>query len=244
MTADPDPHPQPAKTEPPAKAPPARWRAWRRPVASEEVIQDRRIRKWAELLETVVLTIATLATVWAGYQAGKWSGEQIALNDRATAARIQSTKVNSRAQQLQLVDVELFTNWVEAYITNNTPLADFYRDRFRDEFEPAFTAWLATDPFENPEAPRSPFDMPEYRVSELDVADALVEAAGGLAQDSERAGTIGDQFTLSIVILAGSLLLAGIANRFEWAELRAVVVIAALLVLIFSVVSIIRLPTA
>jgi hypothetical protein len=60
----------------------------------------------------------------------------------------------------------------------------------------------------------------------------------------QRAGPIGDWYTVSTVILAGSLVLASTANRFEWVELRAVVVGAAPLVLLCSVMNILRLPVA
>lgn len=71
---------------------------------------------------------------------------------------------------------------------------------------------------------------------------ARLTKAEQLIETGENAGAIGDQYTLLIVILAGALLLAGIANRFEWVELRAVVVVVALLVLLISIVNIIRLP--
>ena len=64
------------------------------------------------------------------------------------------------------------------------------------------------------------------------------------SQEGERAGSTGDQFTLTAVILAAALLLAGLASRFEWEELRAVVVSVALLVLLFSVIRLLTLPIA
>jgi hypothetical protein len=45
-----------------------------------------------------------------------------------------------------------------------------------------------------------------------------------------------------VVILAGALLLAGLAGRFEWEELRAVVVAVALLILLGSVIMVLWLP--
>jgi hypothetical protein len=59
-----------------------------------------------------------------------------------------------------------------------------------------------------------------------------------------KAGTIGDQFTLSAVILAASLLLAALASRFEWEELRAVVAGASLVMLLFCVIRLLTLPIA
>ena len=61
-----------------------RFRAgWNRMVNTPEALSDRRIRKWSELLETVILSVATLITAWAGYQAGQWNSLQTAMNVEA-----------------------------------------------------------------------------------------------------------------------------------------------------------------
>ena len=44
----------------------------------------------------------------------------------------------------------MFFQWVNATATGDAELADFYTDRFRPEFRPAFDAWLATDPLDRP----------------------------------------------------------------------------------------------
>lgn len=230
--------------EPPVAAARPRPKLWKRRVLSEEELSDRRLKKWAELYETIVLALATLATAWAGYQAGQWNNLQTVLNNQATNLRIEASQLAADAQQSQLVDVALFTEWVNATALNRPQLAGYYRARFRDEFTPAFEAWLATGPETNPDAPASPFDMPEYGIAALEKADALIEQSGLRAQNGESAGSFGDQYTISVVILAGALLLGGIANRFEWAELRATVVAIALLILLFCVVTIVRLPLA
>jgi hypothetical protein len=86
--------------------------------------------------------------------------------------------------------------------------------------------------------------MEEYQVAAQEKADALIEDAAQMIQSSNLADSIGGSYTLSVVVLAGALLLAGLANRFQWAELRLVVVVAALLVFLLSIVNIIRLPVA
>jgi hypothetical protein len=215
---------------------------WRRPKASEEDLRDRRIRKWAELWETLIVTLATVATVWAGYQAGLWNSDETDANNQATTLRLESTLLANRGNQLRAIDIGLFTDWVDAYAVGNTRLADFYRARFRDEFMPAMDAWLASDPLNNPDAANSPFELPEYRLATLEQAAALLAQAEELSLEGESAGNTADQYTLSIVILAASLLLAGVANQFEWEELRAVVVTTALIVLLVSTIYIVRLP--
>lgn len=61
---------------------------------------------------------------------------------------------------------------------------------------------------------------------------------------SGETGNISDRYTLAAVVLVGSLLPAGLASRFEWEELRAVVVGTALLLLLYCIISLIRLPLA
>jgi hypothetical protein len=173
-----------------------------------------------------------------------WGGKQTTLNIDATTRRIEATQAATRGQQAQLVDVGLFTEWLNAYAAGQSELASFYQERFRDEFQPAFQAWVATDPRQNPEAPSSPFVMPEYQIRAFAEAAALEAEAGRLTQEGEQAGSTSDRYTLQAVILAGALLLAGLASRFDWEELRAVVVGAALLVLLFCVVQIVMLPVA
>ena len=220
----------------------ARPRKRRQPSAEE--LSDRQIKKWAELLETIVLTMATLAAVWAGFQAGQWSSIQTTNNVDAGALRIRAAQTASRAGQLQMVDIGLFTDWVNATGRGEERLADFYEQRFRDEFKPAFTAWLATSPLSNVDAPASPFDMSEYHLALFDESERLSTEAQSLDNAAVEAGNTGDRYTLATVILAGALLLAGLASRFQWEELRAVVVGASLVVLLYCVITLIRLPTA
>ncbi|CUS03218.2 conserved protein of unknown function [Candidatus Promineifilum breve] len=240
QVAPPEPSPG-AKTQQKVGAA-SRYAKWRRPEPSPEYLQDRRIHRRAELWETIVVTLATLATVWAGYQAGNWNSAQTVIGNRALSLRVESSQLSTRGYQSRAIDVGLFADWISAYAVGDTRVADFLRARFRDEFRPAFDAWLSEDPFADVDAPDTPFDMPEYRVAALVEAAAKLEDAENFGRQAEMSGNIGDQYTLSVVILAASLLLAGIANRFEWAELRAVVVGAALIVLLYCVINIIRLP--
>lgn len=226
---------------PPATRPPRRIFG-RRPPPTPEELADRQIRKWAELVETLILTLATLATAWAGYQASQWGNAASTLEIRSTALLIEASKELGRANQLELLDIGLFTNWIEATARGDATLAGFYRDRFRDEFSPAFNAWLATRPLDNSDAPGSPFEMAEYRLAARERATALQDEAARISQTAESIGGYGDRYTLLTVILAGSLLLAGLSNRFEWEELRASVVGTALLVLLLSVGTLLWLP--
>ena len=114
----------------------------------------------------MLLACAAVATAFSTYQSTRWRGEQAIQFSKATAARIQSSEAHTRAGQQTQVDIATFIQWVNATGAGKPKLAQFYRHRFRPEFRPAFDAWLATKPITNPDAPPTPFAVPQYRLAE------------------------------------------------------------------------------
>ena len=109
-------------------------------------------RNWAELAATALLACAAVATAWSSYQATRWNGEQAKTASRVNKTRIEAARAAGRANAETQVDIATFIQWVDADAHDDEVLTDFYADRFRDEFQPAFDAWLATDPLSNPDA--------------------------------------------------------------------------------------------
>jgi hypothetical protein len=175
---------------------------------------------WVDIAATLLLALATVATAWSGYQASRWNGEQAATAGRVNAARIDSTKAAALADAQTEIDVATFTQWVDAYAQNEAELADFYRRRFRAEFMPAVNAWIATRPLKNPDAPLTPFAMPEYQLaaraeSERRNADADVLAAQ-VRVDIQRA----TNYVLAVVLFAATLFFAGMSTKLPTPPLR------------------------
>lgn len=104
-------------------------------------------------------------------------------------------------------------------------LTAFYFRRFRPEFRPAVTAWIATRPLKNPGAPLTPFAMPEYRSAALANADRL-EAKGDI-ESAVAQGHVdrADRYTLCVVLFATSLFFAGISTRLGTERTRAAVLV-------------------
>jgi hypothetical protein len=177
---------------------------------------------WVDIAATVLLALATVATAWSGYQASRWNGEQAANAGRVNAARIDSTKAAALADSQTGIDVATFTQWVDAYANDDTELADFYRRRFRAEFAPAVNAWIATRPLKNPDAPLTPFAMPQYQLaaraeSERRDADAEVLAAQ-VRVDIQRA----TNYVLAVVLFAATLFFAGMSTKLPTPRLRLI----------------------
>jgi hypothetical protein len=176
-----------------------------------------------ELFSTVLLALATLATAWAAYQSRQWTGEQSQGYSHATASRIEVNRFAALANRQVQIDVATFVQWVDAHQAHHDELARFYRARFRDEFEPAFAAWLAAKPFDRPGAPATPFVMPQYRLKATADAERLEATA---ATDSARAGKANERavnYMLAVVLFASSLFFAGISSKLSAQRARAAV---------------------
>src|SRR3954468_10860487 len=106
-----------------------------------------------EVVSTVLLALATVATAWSAYQSRQWTGVQAQATSKATAGRIAQNRVSAVANRQVQIDVATFIQWLDATAQHHTALADFYKQRFRAEFKPAFAAWLATRPLTSRTAP-------------------------------------------------------------------------------------------
>ena len=172
------------------------------------------------LVATVLLAVATVATAWSGYQASRWSGEATKATMRGTAARLESTRASNLANAQAQVDVAVFTQWVDAYARGETRLRDFYFKRFRKEFKPAVDAWLATKPVQNPNAPLTPFAMPQYRSAARDEAERLEAQADEWAATGRRNIQRSTNYVLGVVLFAAALFFAGMSTKLPSRRLR------------------------
>src|SRR6187200_1322772 len=178
-----------------------------------ETTGERRRAARLELIATLLLAFATVATAWSAYQARVWTGEQAKRTSAATATRIGVNRDAGLATRAVEIDIATFVQWVNATAQHDTQLADFYEARFRPEFQPAFDAWLATKPLEAPSAPATPFAMPEYKLqADADVARGEAQAAAQSAASSE-ANQRANNYMLAVVLFASSLFFAGIATK-------------------------------
>jgi hypothetical protein len=173
-----------------------------------------------EILATVLLALAAVATAWSSYQASRWNGEQAKAFSRGNAARIESTRASGLADAQTQIDVATFTQWVDAYALEQTELANFYFRRFRAEFKPAVDAWIATRPLRNPDAPLSPFAMPQYKLAAREEADRLEAEAETLSASARTNVQRATNYVLGVVLFAVALFFAGMSTRLRARRLQ------------------------
>ena len=134
--------------------------------------------------------------------------------------RIDAARAADRTNALTQVDIATFIQWVDAYAQNEAELTSFYRTRFRDEFKPAFTAWIATRPLQTAGAPPTPFALPEYKLASAAEADRLDARAEVLAATVRRDIQRASNYVLAVVLFAVALFFAGMSTKLAAPGLR------------------------
>jgi hypothetical protein len=177
-------------------------------------------RDWVEIVATLLLALAAVATAWSSYQASRWNGEQAKASGRTNGIRIQAARAAGLAEAQTQIDVATFVQWVNAERSKDEALADFYRDRFRKEFRPAFVAWEATRPAENPDAPPTPFAMPEYRLASTAEAERLDQAAAAASAAVSTSIQHATNYVLGVVLFSVALFFAGMSTKLQSPVLR------------------------
>lgn len=173
-----------------------------------------------DIAAAALLALATVATAWSGYQASRWNGEQATAFSRASAMRIESAKAAGLADSQTQIDVATFIQWVDAYALQQTELTEFYYERFRPEFRPAMDAWIAAMPLRNPDAPLTPFAMPEYQLesrAESERLETEAEAWSATARTNVQRAT---NYVLGVVLFAAALFFAGMSTKLPSRRLR------------------------
>lgn len=195
-----------------------------------------------ETIATILLAVSAVATAWSTYQSAGWRGEQASKTAKSTAARIQSSQAATRGGQLTQIDIATFVQWVDATSKGDRKLARFYRTRFRDEFTPAFDAWLATHALTNRLAPQTPFAMPQYRVAEDTKSAQLNALAVAEAAAAGRADKRADNYMLAVVLFATALFFAGISTKLTSTSSRRLILAAGCAVFLGAVIWIATQP--
>ena len=197
-----------------------------------------------ELLVTVMLVLAAVATSWSSYQATRLNGEQARAASRTNAIRIDAARSASLAQAQTQVDVATFIAWADAQQRSDAEVAAFYLARFRLEFKPAFNAWITTQPLVNTNAPPTPFAMPEYQVAARQEADRLDSAAEDssavVGSNIQRASN----YVLTVVLYAIVLFFAGMSTKLANRRLRWVMTISGCVVLVSTLTWVATFPVS
>lgn len=171
------------------------------------------LRAALDFVPVIILSVTTLFTAWAAFEATKWGGEQAMNMAAASATRNESIRSDNIARSQMLADVTTFVAWAEAVATENEQLSTFYFDRFRGEFRPAVEAWLETKPLQNQDAPATPFEMDAYHLEALAQSRQYLADSEAFAAEARRSNQRADNYVATTILFAAVLFFVGISTR-------------------------------
>jgi hypothetical protein len=195
-----------------------------------------------ELIATLLLALATLGIAWSGYQGARWNGESAEQYSASNAARARANRAATAGAQDRTQDLLNFNRWLEVDTDGIQQLADLYQRRFRPEFLPAFEAWVASDPVNNPNAESSPLREPQYKVANLERANEREKQGDEHFEEGKEATEHTDSYVFTTVFFATVLFFAGISMRFVWQRMRITVLVLGTIFLAYATVQVARLP--
>ena len=184
----------------------------------------------------LLLSLATVGTAWSSFQAAVWGGTSQRMTNLSMAASRRAAASQLQSSQVTLLDVLLFSQHINARASSNETLARFYSDRFRGEAKTAFEAWMATQPFENKNAPPHPFVTNLYQPRLLAESREAEAESQRLWQEAGAAGRISRDYVLNTVSLATALFCGGTASKFQTLWVRRGVLLLGLVAFTFVVV--------
>ena len=197
---------------------------------------------WFEPVVAILMAVTTLGTAWCSYESAKWNGESS--GDAAQADRLErhAAALHFEGNQIMNTQITIFMGLIDAQLSGNEKVANFYSSRLGGELRKAYDAWLAQKPFENPKAAPHPF-VPELYQPRFtkEVKEALTDAA----RHSERAkkkGSIAATYLANTVLFAMVLFFAGAAGKFDSRRVRLGALFFAIAVFLFSFVRMVTLP--
>jgi len=208
----------------------------------ENVLPSQSRFETIEIIEAVILALVAVATAWSGYQAAQWAGKRAEKYAEASRLRVTAEGLATLAGQERIYDSDTFNSWLAAKLDGKEEAASFFERRFRDEYRSAFTAWLATDPFKNAQAPPGPIFMPDYHNAKHEQFLGLCKQAAEVADQGVKSGETGDKYVRITVLLATVLLITAIGQRFRVKAARVVFMILACLLLCLPVLQLLILP--
>jgi hypothetical protein len=207
-----------------------------------------RVRRWLnrnfELLSVVVMSLTAILTAWSSFQSAQWLAVQTEAYGDAANDQTESVRASNEARQATSIDLAVFLSWLDARTSDDFATADFIYGGFPDRLRVATDAWLEQNPFENPDAPTSPFIMEEYVVPAAEIAEVLAQSAEDYTVAAQEATERASDYILTTVLFATVLFFASIGTKLVGAVSRWGMFGLALVGLVLGVVIMIAVPDA
>lgn len=194
-----------------------------------------------ELVLAIILSLATLASTWCGYQAAQWGGVQSSKQAAADTAERQAAEDTIVGLQLRTFDALAILNYWAALRQNDVETRDAIFARMRPQLRSAIEASLAAGVLHDTKV-TGPLERPEYVLAEEQEARRRRAEAGKLNTAAQEAGRASGSYVLLTLMFASVLFFGGITGTFTARRVRIGVGCLALIVFLITVAFLAALP--
>jgi hypothetical protein len=209
-----------------------------RPATTTAYRQGDRI---IEVMAVVLLGVATLGTVWCGYQATRWNGREAELTRDAAKAQSEGARLFGLATQTASYDSNVIAQYAQAFSSGNTGLMAFYRQTLiRPELLPLLDRW--EQQIHAGQAPTNLLEDKDYVDSQLKAYQDAVAQGDALTAASNVAGDHADAYVLTTLLLAAALFFAGITTSFRIRIPRLMLLAVSSVTIAYAAARLIDLP--
>lgn len=237
---------QPAGPTPPQATPPdARIASDERAMAMlrevHEAVVARKASGGSQLLTAIILSLATLASTWCGYQASRWGGVQSSMQATADTAERHTAENTLAGLQIRTQDGLVILEYWRALRAGDEKATATLLPRMRPELRRALDASIRQGILTDPSVP-GPLHQPEYVLEYDRVADARRKEATEAQRRADAAGDVSSEYVLVTLMLASVLFAGGVATTFQRRSIRRTLAVIALLVMAIAALQMARLP--
>jgi len=211
-------------------------------ASDENRIENSRRTKIINAGFAVMLILATLTSAYSVWQAARYAGGSSRDMMTSNGMRTESNKYYVNGLLEEQVDVGSWLDWVSAVSENNTRLANFIEERFRDEFKPAFYAWLNSANKTDGIPAGTPFSLPEYQNANIEQSKSIDQQIEQLGDSASQKSNYVSRLTLMTVLTAAIIVICGFESRMRNETAKLPLLVTVLIIYIFAFSMILQVP--
>lgn len=205
--------------------------------------KEKTQRRWVEPIAALVMALATVGTAWSSYESAAFTRRSNRLLNEFNALERKANLLSIQGMQMASIHAALFMQVLAAHDAGNEKLVDIYVQRFPPDLRKAYDAWLAQQPFTNPNADSHPLVPNLYEMRGAKEAAEATATGAARVQEARNNGNVSGQYLANTVLFAAVLFFANASAKFEQRRVRIVSFLFAIGVFAFAVARIIILPS-
>jgi len=209
-----------------------------------EVERDKENRKRdrTNVFSGIILSLATVISSWCAFQSSQWNGEQYFNIDDENIADNKRLQKEIVATQRRAGESNYFLYYLDAMGKKDIKRIAFLEARFPPHLKRAILAWKATDPMNNDSAPKSPFQMEEYVVPEIEEAKVFAKQAAEFKKAANQADKNSDNYLLLSIVISTVLFFTGLAGISKSFHFQKILLATSITILVLVIIYLLKMP--